>query len=378
MAHNHRRTRKNRWIRRQTQPGASPGTLAPDPESPRPVLRALSYGPQECEEVPATDLAVLKRLRGKRPVLWVHCQGLGDPALLQGLGDLFGVHRLALEDVVNTHQRPKVEQYGDTLFVVARVPRVSSEGADTEQVSLFLGPDFVLSFEEQPPEVFGPVRERICCNRGRIRGEGPDYLTYALLDSAVDSFFPVLETMGERLEELEELVISSPGPSTVARLTQVKHELLILRRAVWPQREALGMLYRDPSELIRPDTRVYLRDCYDHTIQILDLLETYREIGSGMMDVYLSSVSNRMNEVMKVLTIIATIFMPLSFLASLYGMNFQTEKSPFNMPELTWRYGYPFALSLMAVSALGLVAYFWRKGWLTDRQRHRGPAPPAP
>jgi magnesium transporter len=188
----------------------------------------------------------------------------------------------------------------------------------------------------------------------------------------VDSFFPVLEVVGERLEELEELVIGYPGPSAVTRITQVKHELLVLRRAVWPQREALGSLYRDPSELIRPETRVYLRDCYDHTIQIIDLLETYREIGSGMMDIYLSSVSNRMNEVMKVLTIIATIFMPLSFLASLYGMNFQTDKSPLNMPELTWRYGYPFALGLMAAAALAMLAFFWRKGWLTDVARRRG------
>ena len=372
MAHNHRRKHKSRWIHRQTEPGASPGTLAPDPDAQHPVLQALSYGPEECEAVAVTDLSVLKALRGKRPVLWVHCQGVGDPAVLQRLGELFGLHKLALEDVVNTHQRPKAEHYGDTLFLVARVPRVTAESADTEQISLFLGTDFVLSFEERPPEVFSPVRERIVYNRGRIRHEGPDYLTYALLDSAVDSFFPVLEVVGERLEELEELVIGYPGPSAVTRITQVKHELLVLRRAVWPQREALGSLYRDPSELIRPETRVYLRDCYDHTIQIIDLLETYREIGSGMMDIYLSSVSNRMNEVMKVLTIIATIFMPLSFLASLYGMNFQTDKSPLNMPELTWRYGYPFALGLMASAVLGMLAFFWRKGWLTDVARRRG------
>lgn len=377
MARNHRRKHKSRWIRRQTPPGASPGTVAPAPDAQKSHLTVLSYGPEACDELCPVDIAVLRGLRGKRPVLWVHCQGLGDAALLQSLGDLFGVHRLALEDVVNTHQRPKVEQYGDALFVVARVPQLTADGTDTEQISLFLGPDFVLSFEEGPPDVFGTVRERIRTHRGRIRGEGPDYLAYALLDSAVDSFFPVLETMGERLEELEDLVIDRPGPATVKRLSAARHDLLILRRAVWPQREALGTLYRDPTDLIRPDTRVYLRDCYDHTVQVLDLLETYREIGSGLMDVYLSSMSNRMNQIMKVLTIIATIFIPLSFIASLYGMNFDTE-SPFNMPELTWRFGYPFSLGLMGVTALGLLAYFWRHGWLTDRPSDRGPEPPTP
>lgn len=375
MAKSHRRHRKPRWIRRQTEPGASPGTLAVDPEAIPPSITALSYGPAEAEEVPVSDPSALAALRGKRPVLWVHCHGLGDASVLQRLGEVFGLHRLALEDVVNTHQRPKVEQYGDHLFVVVRVPRAELGAVDTEQVSLFMGPDYVLSFEERPPEVFAAVRERIRNSRGRIRQEGTDYLCYALLDSAVDSYFPVLEAVGDRLEELEDLVLISPGKEVVTAIHQAKHEMLTLRRAVWPQREALGNLYREPSELIRADTRVYLRDCYDHTIQILDLLETYREITSGLMDVYLSSVSHRTNQVMKVLTIIATIFMPLSFLAGLYGMNFQTDVSPFNMPELTWRYGYPFALGLMASTAGGFLFFFWRKGWLRepkDRRRRGG------
>ncbi len=375
MSKNSRRRRRRRWIRRQTAPGASPGTLAPDPEASKPVVRVLSYGADDFEEREVADLSTLRGLVGKRPVTWVHVQGLGDGAAIAALGELFGLHKLALEDVVNVHQRPKVEQYGETLFIVTRVPSRREE-TDTEQVALFLGGGFVVSFEERPPEVFAPVRERIRARRGRIRFEEADYLAYALLDAAVDGFFPVLERLGEQLEELEELVVGRPSPATVSRIQACKHDLLMLRRAIWPQREALAVLFRDPSPLVRPETRVYLRDCYDHTIQIMDLLETYREIGSGLMDVYLSSVSNRMNEVMKVLTIIATIFMPLSFLASLYGMNFQTDKSPWNMPELAWRYGYPFALGLMALSSLGMLLYFWRKGWLTNGSRRRSEGEP--
>lgn len=373
MAKSHRHGRKaRRWVHHHSPPGTSPGTLAVDPEAPRPNLQAMLYGPDGVEEIASPEVSRLAGLRGRKAVLWVHCSGLGDAALLESLGKLFGIHRLALEDVVNTHQRPKVEEYEEHLFLVGRIPKDGGGGADTEQVSLFLGSDFVLSFEEGPPEAFAAVRERIRSGRGRIRHGGADYLAYALLDAQVDSFFPVLEALGERLEELEERAVAGPSRETLGRLNAAKRDMLILRRAVWPQREALGVLYRDPSPLIHAETRIYLRDCYDHTVQVIDILETYRELGSGLMDIYLSSMSNRMNEVMKVLTIIATIFMPLSFLAGLYGMNFDTTASPLNMPELGWRYGYLFALGMMGLTALAFLLFFLRKGWLTEKDFRGG------
>jgi magnesium transporter len=211
---------------------------------------------------------------------------------------------------------------------------------------------------------FDPVRERLRKGKGRARAAGPDHLAYALIDAAIDAYFPTIEAYGERLEELEDEVIVRPTKTTILRIHEIKRELLNIRRAIWPLREAINTFFREPSPLITDETRLYLRDCYDHTIQVIDLCETYRELGSGLMETYLSSISNRTNEVMKVLTIIATIFIPLTFVAGLYGMNFKTEKSPYNMPELDWYWGYPFCLALMATVAIGMLVFFWRRGWL--------------
>jgi magnesium transporter len=238
----------------------------------------------------------------------------------------------------------------------------------TEQVSLFLGERFVLTFQEKPGDCLDCVRDRIRSGTGRIRQAGPDYLAYAVLDAVIDNFFPVLEGAGEYLEELEATVLSNPDEGTVSKIHGIKRQLLRLRRAVWPQREALNSMLREGTSLIAEDTKVYLRDSYDHTIQIIDLLENYREIASGLMDVYLSSVSNRMNEVMKVLTIFAAIFIPLTFIAGIYGMNFDPERSPWNMPELDWYLGYPFALGLMAAVGVGMLVYFRHKGWIGSRR----------
>jgi magnesium transporter len=359
-----RKSRRRRRRSRRAPPGASPGLLFVDPEAPRPTMAVLSYGPGELEECPSAQPADLAALLGRRAVTWVDVDGLGDAGLVRDLGECFGLHRLALADVVHTHQRAKVERYEQHLFIVLRMLK-PGERLDTEQLSIFLGRDFVLTFQEGiPGDCLEPVRERIRRGVGRIRGAGPDYLTYALLDAVIDGYFPLLEAHGERLEALEDEVIHRPDGDCIARIHDIKRDLLTLRRAVWPLRDALGVLLRETPDVIAPETRPYLRDCYDHCVQIIDLVETYRELGSGLMDVYLSSLSNRMNEVMKVLTIIATIFIPLSFIAGVYGMNFSPQASPLNMPELDWYWGYPFALALMGVVALGLLCYFWRKGWL--------------
>ena len=279
------------------------------------------------------------------------------------MGGLFHLHPLALEDAVNVHQRSKVDRYGDQLFITARVP-ADTVGFRTEQVSLFVGKNFVITFLEDPGDCFEPVRRRLRDDEGLIRRRGADYLAYALLDASIDAYFPLLETFGDRLEELEDEVIATPSRTTVGRIHDAKHDLRMLRRAIWPMREAMSQLSRDDTPVIAVETRVYFRDLYDHAVQIIDIVETYRELGSDLNDLYLSALSNRMNEIMRVLTVIATIFMPLSFVAGLYGMNFDTQASPWNMPELHWRYGYPLALATMAAVAFGMLLFFRRRGWL--------------
>jgi magnesium transporter len=243
----------------------------------------------------------------------------------------------------------------------------SGNGFISEQVSFILGRHYLLTVQEEPEyDSFGPIRERIRLNKGSIRKHKADYLTYALIDSIVDGFFPVLETYGEEIEELEDEVVSNPTRKTLERIHELKRELLTLRRAIWPQRDAINALIRDGSFLISDDVRIYLRDCYDHTIQVLDMVETYRELASSLMDVYLSSVSNRMNEVMKFLTVMSSIFIPLTFIAGVYGMNFDADKSPFNMPELKWYWGYPVCMAVMFLIACVLVFFFWQRGWFEN------------
>lgn len=335
-----------------------------DPAASTSNLQVIVYGPDQYDEPSNMTPETAHALIGSAPVVWVHVQGLGDGDLIARIGKVFDLHPLAIEDVVNTHQRPKVEHYDDYLFLVARHCDTRETSLDTAQLSIFLGRGWVVSFEEEPMTCIGLIRSRIREMKGRVRKVGADYLAYALLDSVIDHYFPVLEEYGERLEDLEEQVTQSPKASVLHATRAVKHDLLVLRRAMWPQRDALASLVRDPSPLIVDDTRPYLRDCYDHSVQIMDLLETYREVGSGLMDSYLSSVSLQMNEVMKVLTVIATIFIPLSFVSGIWGMNFNPDVSPWNMPETQWYYGYPMALTIMASVAGLLLGYFWRRGWL--------------
>lgn len=353
-------------LRRRSKPGAAPGTLVADPDAHAAEINVMLYGPDALEEVrdcPPSDLAGLTH---RAQVLWIDVTGLGDIAVIERIGQAFGLHSLSLEDVVNVHQRPKMEEFSDHIFAVVRMVRPGT-GVDTEQLSLFFGADYVLSFQERPGDCFDPVRERLRRDRGRLRQQTPDYLAYTLIDSVIDAYFPALEHYGEEIEGLEDAVIATPERSQVERLHVIKRDLLLLRRAMWPMREMINSLIRDDTPLVSSQTRLYLRDAYDHSIQLMDIVETYREIATGLTDVYLTSMSARLNEVMKLLTIIATIFIPLSFLTGLWGMNFD-RASPFNMPELGWRFGYPLALIVMIAIGAGLAWYFWRKGWLTDEQ----------
>jgi len=336
----------------------------PDPESPRPVVRVMAYGPDRFIEEEVRDVERLSALRGQWPAVWINVDGFGDVQFIARLGEMFHLHRLALEDAVNVRQRAKVDLYENHVFIVARMVGWNGQ-LGSEQVSLFLGDGCLISFQEgRPGDAFEPVRDRIRKGAGLIRRMGADYLAYSMLDAVIDGYFPVLEELGERLEQLEDEILARPQPRAVARLHAIKRDLLTLRRAAWPLREATNSLVRDENRFIGDETRVHLRDCYDHAVRIIDFVETDRELASDLMDLYLSSVNQRMTEVMKVLTIIATVFIPLTFISSIYGMNFDTARSRWNMPELEWYWGYPFALALMALTAGGLVIYFWHKGWI--------------
>jgi magnesium transporter len=292
---------------------------------------------------------------------WLNIDGIHDTAVVDRIGKDFGLHPLTLEDIANTDQRPKLEDYEDYLFIVMKMIRYQPSQKDiiTEQVSIVLGRAFVLSFQQGVEgDVFNPVRERIRSIKGKICHLGADYLCYALIDAVVDNYFIILETIGEEIEDLEMDLVANPAPETLHAIHRLKRELIFLRKSVWPLREVINGMQRNESELIESSTQVYLRDVYDHTIQVIDTLETYRDMLSGMIDMYMSSISNRMNEVMKVLTIIATVFIPLTFIAGVYGMNFEF------MPELKWPYGYAFIWGVMISMGLTMLVYFRKKGWL--------------
>ena len=351
--------------KRYQRPGTPPGTLNPPDIARVPKVRVtiLDYDADSLEERKVESIAECLPYRNKSSITWIDVNGLQDLDLIRQLGAQFGLHPLSLEDVLNTGQRPKFEDFEEYGFVIMKELRLA-DSIEAEQISLFFGKGWVITLQEAPGDPFEPIRERIRKGKGRIRRSGADYLAYALLDALVDSAFPILEKLGDRIENLERDVVGRPTRKTLGEIHSVRRELLYLRRTAWPQRELIHALNRDESPLITHETRVYLRDCYDHTVQILDLVETYREVAAGMLDVYLSSNSNRLNEVMKVLTVIATIFIPLTFITSLYGMNFNTQLSRWNMPELNWRFGYPMVLGVMAAVVAGMFVYFRRKKWL--------------
>ncbi|MCK6495191.1 magnesium/cobalt transporter CorA [bacterium] len=358
---------------RQAPPGSPPGTIAVDPDAPAPSVRVLGYGPDTFHEEEIQDSGRLKSLAATFPVTWISVSGLGDSEVLSHIAQTFGIHPLALEDVVNVHQRPKADMYGDLLFVVMRGVYLDQD-LKTEQVSLFLGKNFVLTFQEGHHDSLEVIRERIRLAKGRIRNHKADYLAYSLLDAIIDGYYLPLEVFGERIDHLEDTVLIHPSRQAVLEIHSIKRDLLDLRRAIWSAREMINDLLRDPIPLLSEETRPYLKDCYDHIIQIIDLVETDRELGSDLMDLYLSATSNRLNEIMKVLAIITTIFMPMSFVAGLYGMNFNSERSPWNMPELNWYWGYPIVLGMMGLMAVLLMGLFRWKGWLEPLDTPTDPA----
>lgn len=349
-------------FRRQELPGGMPGALVSPPDAAPPSVYVICYSPTDLLEQPLTNLDSLPELLERWPVVWVNVDGLGDATLLERLGCLFGIHPLAMEDVVHVHQRPKVEDYGNHVFVVSRMIE-EADPLRTDQVSLFLGKRFLLSIQERPGDCLDPLRERLRKQAGRARQLGPDHLVHAILDATLDAYFPLIEKYGDRLEQLDDAVTNSPSPRIVSELHRLRINLLQVRKTMWAQRDALNELIRDDFAAVSHETRVYLRDCVDHTAQILDVVETYREMCADLRDYYLSSVGHRTNQVMKVLTIISTIFLPLTFIAGVYGMNFKTEH-PLNMPELGWPYGYVFVWGVMAATVLGLLVFMRRRGWL--------------
>lgn len=354
------------FTKRYHPPGTPPGTLVPDPRAltGRFRIRLIDFDPSQItlhEDIEATDC--VSHLRTDAPT-WIHVQGrLGSEAMHE-LGRTFGLHDLAVEDVLNSGQRPKVERFDDQIFVVAALASLTAERVAVSQVSLFVGENFLVSFCDADEDVFAPIVSRINDPKSRVRNNGVDYLLYACLDLVVDHAFPVLEALGAQLEDLEERILSAVPDETLDDVHRIKRELIQLRRVLWPQREVINQLLRDEGGLIQPGTRVYLRDCYDHTIQIMDFLETYRDMTASLLDIYLSNASNRMNATMRVLTVIATIFIPLTFIVGVYGMNFDPEAGPWSMPELGWRYGYLTVWAVMLALAGVMVAFFRRHRWL--------------
>lgn len=346
----------------------APGSIVIHPESAKPTIHVTAYGPDGFEEQTVQNLKTIPDLQEKWPNVWVHIQGLGDENVIRELGQLFGLHKLALEDVVSRNQQPKYEPYENHLYIVALVVPEGG-GLDFGQVNIFVGERTIVTLQERKIPWDEPVRARIREGRTRIRQLGANYLSFALLDSIVDRYFPLIAQYGDRLSTLEDEVLDSPAQDEISRIHTIRNELLALRRALAPLREVTRALSRDEMPPISGETRLFFRDSFDHVSHLIDIIESDREIARSLIDLCLSNLSHKMNEVMKVLTIIATIFIPLGFIAGLYGMNFNPAISPYNMPELSWRLGYPFALSLMVVTVIGLLIYFRRKGWLGDRAK---------
>lgn len=337
-------------------------TVNKDGETIRPPLITLiDYNEQQFQEKIITDIEQCLQLRSESTVTWINIDGIDDINVVLKIGKGFGLHDLVIEDIVTAWQRPKFEDYEEYIFVVFKMLTYNEQqkSLEAENVSLVLGDKFVLSFQDKVGDVFEQIRNKIRYSKGRIRKVSSDYLVYSLIDAVVDQYFVIMEKLGERIELLEEQVVSDPGSATLNEIHSLKSDMLFLRRSVWPLREVINNLQKTESELIKNGTTLYLRDVYDHTIQIIDNIESYRDTVSGMLDVYLSSLNNRMNSIMKVLTIIATIFMPLSFFTGVYGMNFD------HFPELHAKWAYPFGFwAIVIIVVISMIFYFKKKDWL--------------
>jgi magnesium transporter len=343
------------------KPGSSPGTIVyTGKRRVQSRIDLLDYDEATIQEKKLKKIEESFPFKERPTVTWLNVTGLNDISIIEKVGKHFGLHPLVLEDIASVNQRTKYEEFDDYLFVVLKMASYNkaSGEVDIEQVSLIVGDNFVITFQEREGDVFEPVRERLRGSRGKIRKKGGDYLAYALMDAVVDNYFTIFEGLGETIEELDTELIENPNPKTLKRVYRLKRELSTLRKSIWPLREVLNSMQKSDSAIIKESTNIYLRDVYDHTIQVMDTIETMRDTVSGMLDIYLSSISNRMNEVMKVLTIIATIFIPLTFIAGIYGMNFDV------MPELHVEWAYYAVWGIMLLLGLVMVAYFRKKGWI--------------
>lgn len=349
-------------IKRSRKTGLPPGTLIHIGEKKTETvkIKIIDYDEVHFQEKEAKTVEECFPFKDKPTVTWINIDGLHQVDVIEKIGKNFEFHPLLLEDILNTEQRPKMEDFDNYIFIVLKMLYYEEKADEIkpEQISLIFGRNFVISFQEREGDIFNSVRERIRNGKGRIKKMGADYLAYSLMDTIVDNYFIILEKLGERIEDLEEELIANPAPKTAKTIHNLKREMIFLRKSVWPLREVISGLERCGSSLIQESTRIYLRDVYDHTIQVIDSIETFRDMLSSMIDIYLSSISNRMNEVIKMLTIIATIFIPLTFIAGVYGMNFKY------MPELEWRWGYPVIWSVMLTIGILMLIYFKRKKWI--------------
>jgi magnesium transporter len=352
---------------RYPPPGTAPATLVVPPEyqGQKPVISLIEYDAHSIEERKIETMDELLPCLDNDKVSWINVDGLGDPEFIKRLGQHFRIHPLALEDIFNIGQRPKVDEYDRQLFIVLDMGYENKEGEVVfEQVCVVLAEQFVITIQEEDSgDVFNPVRQRLRDGGGNARFMKSDYLAYALIDAVIDQYFPIIESLGESMEDLQETLLDQPTRERLRELHEFKRLIARIRRAIWPQREVLGRLMRDETGLVATRTKPFFRDCYDHTVIMVDILETFREATRNIMDIYLSSISIRTNEVMRVLTVISSIFIPLTFIAGVYGMNFDPKLSPFNMPELEWPFGYLFAICLMLAVAIGMIVFFKRKKW---------------
>ncbi len=349
-----------RFVRdRSKKSGLPPGTLVHigEKKAVKAKITVMDYDEAHYEEKEVETVEECLPLTDRSAVTWINIDGIHEVDIIEKIGEHFGVHPLIQEDIANTEQRPKMDDLGEHMYIVLKMLYYDNE-VNSEQISFILGRNFLVSFQEKEGDVFDGVRGQIRNGIGRIRKMGADYLCYALMDAVVDNYFALLEIIGEKIENTEELLLAAPTSETLESIQLLKREMMVLRKSVWPLREVVSRLEREESQLVKGSTKMYLRDVYDHTIQVIDTIETFRDMLSEMLDIYLSSVSNRMNEVMKVLTIIATIFIPLTFLAGVYGMNFMY------MPELEKRWGYPVLWVVMIGISLIMIVYFKRKKWL--------------
>lgn len=342
--------------------GKAPGSVVyvgPDKTS-KVSIDVIDFTKNTLEEFSTKKIEDIFKFKEKKSATWINVTGVHDTELIKKIGDHFSLHPLLLEDVADTNQRPKVEEFENELFLVLKMIYFDKEinQIRTEQVSLVVGDGFVISFLEDPGDIFDSVRERIRKGKMKIRNSDCDYLAYSLIDAIVDNYFVILESIGEKIEQIETEVIESPGPETLRDVYSLKRELILLRKYVWPIREVIGTLLREDSKFMKNETKEYLRDLYDHTIRVIETLETFRDMLSGMLDLYTSTVSNKMNEIMKVLTIISTFFIPLTFIVGIYGMNFE------HMPELKLVWFYPLLWMIMITISVGMLIYFKKKKWM--------------